>query len=356
MVIYEHVFPGFLIVLGLIAALVIGGYSYWKFLPKTMPTMVIAGLYVIFLLVLTWCLLLPGRKTTETHTLKPRFIVALDTSESMMLSPSEDISNRWDVARQALNMPWAKSVSAECEIDVYTFHSDVSKKFPLKKKDEFTPEGKATLLRDALGQITDRYVGMNVAGGLLLTDGIDTREAFDDWAAEPRPFPIHTANLELDGNWDIEPDLRVDAVSTPKRVTLDWKTELKAVISGQGTEGDVVGVRLFKDGVMQQELPTQVPEDGGSRQVVFELTHNEIGVFTYRVFVPPLEGESNTNDNEYAVSVQVIDAKNRLIYVEGPPRWESKYLKRALQANRQATPLIFITGPGGKPRSFGSAG
>jgi hypothetical protein len=72
--------------------------------------------------------------------------------------------------------------------------------------------------------------------------------------------------------------------------------------------------------------------------------------------VPPLPGESNTNDNEYAVSVHVIDAKNRLLYVEGTPRWESKYLKRALQANKDISPVIFLQGPEGKPMSFGAVG
>jgi hypothetical protein len=218
------------------------------------------------------------------------------------------------------------------------------------------PDGKSTLLRDALQKITSRYAGMNVAGGLVLTDGVDTREAFEDWSGEPRPFPLYTVALEPDAVWDIEPDIHVDMVRTPRRVTVDWKTELKAVISGQGTKGDVIGVRLYKDNVMEQEVPTQVPEDGGSRQATFEITHTEVGVFTYRVYVPPLPGETNTNDNEFAVSVQVIDAKNRLIYIEGAPRWESKYLKRALQANKMVSPLMFVRGPDGKPRAFGPAG
>ena len=356
MTIYEHSLPIWRLVLLLIIAVVTGAYSYWRFAPKSIGTGLIAGLYLALLALLAWCILLPGKKTTETHTLKPRFVVALDTSQSMNLSSEEGVANRWQRAQEALGLSWVKTISAECEIDVYAMNGEVGKKMPIQDTKTLQPSGNSTLLRDGLEKITGRYTGMNVAGGLILSDGIDTREAFDDWSTETRPFPLYTLNLEPGAVWEVEPDLRIDSVRTPKRVTVDWKTELKAVVSGQGTNGKAIGVRLLKDGQLQEEIPTQIPEDGGSRQVTFELNHDEIGVFTYKLEIPPLEGETNTADNEYAITVQVIDAKNRLIYVEGPPRWESKYLKRALQANRQATPLIFVAGPGGKPRGFGPVG
>ena len=355
MTIYEHSLPIWVLVIALIIAVVAGGYSYWRYAPKSISTGVMGGLYLLFLALLAWCILLPGKKSTETHTLKPRFVVALDASQSMRLSAEEGVPDRWTRAQEALGLSWAKTVGAECEIDVYAFGGEVGKKMPLRDARLVDPDSNATLLRDSLDKITGRYAGMNVAGGLVLSDGIDTREAFDDWATETRPFPLFSLNLEPGAVWEVEPDLRIDSVRTPKRVTVDWQTELKAVVSGQDTEGKAVSVRLMKDGVLQQEVPTQIPDDGGSRQVTFDLTHNEVGVFTYRLEIPPLEGETNTADNEYAITVQVIDAKNRLLYVEGPPRWESKYLKRALQANRQATPLIFVAGPGGKPRGFAGA-
>ena len=356
MIIFEHMVGTPAIWLGVAAALAIGAYSVWRFAPRNLPTAVLGGCYILFLLLLSWCLLLPGRKTVRTETLKPRFIVALDTSKSMLLSPSKVVSNRWSVAQQALALPWVKSMAAECEIDVYSFSSDVSKKMAIKDVPALAPDGQATLLRDALQKITGRYAGVNVVGGLLLSDGVDTREEFEDWAAEKRPFPWYTLRLEAEAAWETEADVRVDAVNTPRRITVNWQSELKAMISGQGTKGKAVTVQLFKEGVLQQEIPAQIPLDGGARQVSFDLTHPEVGIFTYRVYVPPLPGESNTNDNEYVIPIEVLDAKRRLIYAEGPPRWESKYLKRALQADKQITPLIFVQGPGGKPISFGPVG
>ncbi|MBT3296028.1 MAG: hypothetical protein HN919_21985 [Verrucomicrobia bacterium] len=355
MMVFEHTMATMWIWLGVLGAVGLGAFSVWRWAPRTRAMGVISLLHVLFLFLLLWCLLMPGHKTLETRTLKPRFIVALDTSKSMLLTPQEGLSNRWARAQEILAMPWVERVGDECDIDLYGFDGEVGAPLTMAQLSELRPEGESTLLRDALQKITARYAGMQVAGGVLLSDGVDTREAFDDWATEARPIALHTIQLEADAIWAQEPDLRIDTVQTPKRVTIDWQTQLNAVVSGQGTRGAVT-VQLFKDGVLQQEMPIQIPADGGTRRVAFDLRHPEMGIHLYRLVLPPLPGESNTNDNTYAVSVQVIDARNRLLYVEGPPRWESKYLKRALLANTEVTPLVFLQGPGGKPMSFGAVG
>jgi hypothetical protein len=356
MMIFEHTPATWVIVISVVLAVLLAGFSIWRFAPRIRGTALIGGAHLLFLLLLGWCILLPGQRTTETHTLKPRFVVMLDTSKSMLLRPTDSVPTRWARAQEALALSWVKSVSADCEIDLYSFDSAVGKKLALADAAGLAAAGDSTMLRDALPKITGRYGGVNVVGGLLLSDGNDTREVFREWAAEKRPFPLYTVALEPPGAWKVEPDVSVDGVQTPRRVSVSWETDLRAVISGQGTGGQTMQVGLYKDGVLQEEAPVQIPAEGGTRQVTFNLAHPEVGVFTYRIAVPPLPGESNTNDNEFAVLVQVIDAKNRLIYVEGPPRWESKYLKRALQANRQATPLIFLQGPEGKPLALGPVG
>jgi len=54
--------------------------------------------------------------------------------------------------------------------------------------------------------------------------------------------------------------------------------------------------------------------------------------------------------------VQVIDSKNRLLYIEGVPRWESKYFVRVLKGLKNITPVCFVRGPGGRFLSYGAAG
>ena len=356
MIVYEHNAATALIWVCVVAAVGVAAFSYWRFVRRNIAMFVMAGVRTLVFALLAWCLFLPGLKDILTPTLKPRFVVLLDTSTSMRLAPSPDVPDRWAAARDILGLSWTDTVAAECDVETYAFAAEVGSELSLEEARALEPAGTSSLLRDALKRITTRYTGLNVTGCLLLSDGIDTREAVDDWATERQPFPIYTVRLEPETGWDVEPDVRIDTVSTPRRVTVDWKTELKAVVSGQGTKGHPVTVQLYKNDALQQELPALIPDGGGARDVVFELDHPEIGVFTYRVAVPQLAGESHTNDNEYAVSVQVITSRNHLLYVEGPPRWESKYLGRALKANRQMTPLVFLRGPEGRFMTIGQAG
>ena len=351
MTIFEHTTPTFMIVFAIAFALAGGAFSIWRYMPHKPVSYVIGAVYTTFLLLLWWCMLLPGHRDVEVAKLKPRFIIALDTSRSMLISPADDIPSRWDKALEALNMPWVDAVAADCTIERFTFNSSLSKRLTPDEVSQTIPEGESTLLRDALQELTRRYAGINITGALLLSDGVETREATDDWAFDTRQFPIYTVRLEPDADWSVEPDLHLDSANTPRRTTVGWKTEFTAVISGQGTGGQPVNVQLFKDGILHEEKPTQLLDTGGSREITFELDHPLIGVFNYRVYVPPLLDESNTNDNEFAISVRVSDANNRLLYVEGPPRWEYKFLRRALIANRQITPIIFYTGFDGKPYS-----
>jgi len=323
MILFEHSTATLLIWACLLAAMGVALYSYWRFAAHNLRTLAMAAVRVLFLALLAWCLFMPGLKEIQTRTQKPRFVVLIDTSASMRLAPSPELPDRWSRAQEILGQAWTDRVGAECDIDAYAFDAEVGPERSLAEGRELEPNGTSSLLRDALKRISARYAGQKVMGGLLLSDGIDTREAVDDWASESRPFPIYTVRLEPATGWKVEPDVRVDTVTTPRRVTVDWKTELKAVLSGQGTGGQPVTVQLYRDEALQQELPITLPDGGGSRDVTFELDHSEIGVFTYRVAVPPLAKESHTNDNTYAVSVQVITSRNHLLYVEGPPRWES---------------------------------
>ena len=68
----------------------------------------------------------------------------------------------------------------------------------------------------------------------------DTREALDDWTGAERPFPVYTLRVEPPGGWQQEPDLRIDAVTTSRRVTIGWESEFKVKVSGQGTRADGV--------------------------------------------------------------------------------------------------------------------
>lgn len=349
MIVFEHTFPLWAVITVLTVSVVLGVFTAWRFLPRRAMNGVLVFFYVLVLAGMAWCILQPGLRNTITQVRKPRFIVALDTSQSMTLSPSSEVPTRWTTALSALSQPWVSALASECEIEFLHFDTDLYENTPISEARSLKPDGAATRIRISMKKIADHAAGLNIAGLLLLSDGADTAEALDDWAGIIQPFPVYTLRPEPAGGWKLDPDLRVDSATTARRVTLGWKSELKVKVSGQGTRGKPVTVQLFENGALHSEIPTQIPDEGGEREVTFELDHPKMGNFSYRIFAPPLPEEKHKDDNEQLLEVEVVDARNRLLYLEGIPRWEYKYLRRMLISERQISPIIFFTGPDGAP-------
>lgn len=352
---FEHVAPRWTIALALALALaaVIG---VWHRTGKgDLASILFLGLRTTFLLLLGWCLLRPLEKHVRVELLQPRFAVVLDTSASMNLAPREDLPRRIDTARRFLSLPWLDRLAAQCRIEAYTFSTEVSAPTDVDTIRTRPAEGSATRLRESLEKIVERYRGQKLAGVVLLTDGLDTREPGAMWARRTWPCPIYATRLEPVVEWATVPDVRVDTVVTPRRVTVGWSSDLKAVISGDHTAGRWLTVRMARNGESVQELPTQIPGESGSREVVFRLDHPQSGAFTYEVSVVPLEGETHTNDNRLAVEVLVLEAGRTVLYLEGLPRWESKYLNRALQTLPNLSAMTLLRGPEGRLLAFGTA-
>ena len=353
-IMFEHSAAEWAIWSALGASALIGAFLYWRYATWSWATLAMALLRLLFLAVLGWCLLRPMARESHVEMLRPRFVVGIDTSGSMALAPGPAVPNRWSTVQRVMAQPWTNAIAAQCLLDVYSFASDMGAKLPLSDVHRLIPEGKSTHLRDSVTKLVERYRGQNLCAMLLLTDGLDTSDPSLMWARQSWPCPIYTVRIEPVVRWEQKPEVRIDSVETPRRVTVGWSSELKAVISGEGTQGQLITVQLAENGNPVQELPTQIPAEGGTREVVFPLKHEAVGTFNYTVQIPPLAGELNTNDNAYVVTVQVMDTKNQLLYVDGVPRWESKYLIRTLQAIHDISAVSFVRGPDGKFLSYGT--
>src|SRR3954469_22172197 len=110
MTVYEHTFPIAAIVIVLVNGVVLGALTAWKYLAHRALNLGLFAIYLVVMLGLGWCLLLPGFKDAVTQLLKPRFIIAIDTSKSMSLTPGQGVPTRWETAQAALKMPWLQAL------------------------------------------------------------------------------------------------------------------------------------------------------------------------------------------------------------------------------------------------------
>ena len=106
-------------------------------------------------------------------------------------------------------------------------------------------------------------------------------------------------------------------------------------VSAEGLEGRAVTVTMYgeRQGAARQPLQTQstsLLKDGEPQKVRLYHAFEEAGDWTLRFEVTALPEETTTDDNVDTRFLRVTDERIKVLYVEGFPRWEYRYLKNAL--------------------------
>lgn len=217
------------------------------------------------------------------------------------------------------------------------------------------PDGGQTDAAAALEQVYDRTQGARVAGVILLSDGRQTRTSAADRfiaAARERQAPVYAVPI---GSPLRKLDIEVGPVQADDDVFLKDIVSVQArlLLTAAGAASEIP-VRLVDTatGVVLDERParfragdsptenqsgpgeTAEPSDESSREawadVELRFRPTAAGRLALRVEAQPLPDETETANNAVDVIVRVHDEKLRLLYVEGPPRYEYRFLKNAL--------------------------
>jgi len=198
-------------------------------------------------------------------------------------------------------------------------------------------QGLATHLGDSLAGALASHRGRHVTDVIIVSDGRSTggSPAVDAArSAAAAGIPVHSL---LVGDVRPERNLNLELVEAPPNVL----------------EGDEFGVsvrvtsRGLPPGTMTQVMLEELLPSGEERLVTEELIEvNEDSVRVVlvvpppdvegarerrlRVSLPPVEDETLLDDNTINLSVGVTPERIRVLYVDGYPRWEYRYLKNLL--------------------------
>lgn len=190
----------------------------------------------------------------------------------------------------------------------------------------------ATHLGDALARVLDDAAGRQVAGLVVFSDGENTggRSPVDvARAAGVAGTPIFTVPC---GSSKRLRDIAVVDVFTSGLVAVGDTVRVAATIESQGFDREPIQVEL-KDG--DKILDSKPLILRGSEQQQIELTFSaaKSGTHYLTVSVQPHRDEPqylHANNSDIAL-VRISEEKLRVLYVEGLPRWDFRFLKNAMR-------------------------
>ena len=198
---------------------------------------------------------------------------------------------------------------------------------------ELPADGEATRLITALTDTFADSASGRLAAVVVLSDGRSTEpaaiaEALE--AARARQVPIYTVPV---GSPRPRCDLAIGSLLTEGSVFAGDLLSIRAELRASGIEGQrETTVRLYDE--REEALlatKTVVLSDEDERTTI-ELTAQPTapGRWPLRVVVAGLEGERTLDNNVSRGEVSVLDDRLSVLYVEGYPRYEYRYLKNTL--------------------------
>ena len=163
-----------------------------------------------------------------------------------------------------------------------------------------------------------------------MSDGADTSDvALGDalLGLKAEKLPVFTVGV---GSPQLTRDIQIDRVSTPKTVLKDASLMVNVVITQTGYSGRTVTVDVEDEGRIVGSQQVQLPADGSPATARVRATVTDAGprLFKFRVAQQPDEVVPQNNVRESLIEVR--DRKEKILYFEGEPRFEMKFIRRAI--------------------------
>ena len=291
--------------------------------------MVLTVLRMAALAVVVFCLFRPTLIVKAAVPQQNVVAVLLDDSRSMQITDWDNNQPRAEFLRQQLatTSPFLKALSDRFLVRVFRFSSTAGRVNSVK---DLNFAGSQTKLGTALDGVREELAGLPVAGVVLVTDGADTSDAsltntLLNLKAEK--LPVFTVGV---GSAKLPRDIQIDRVSTPRTVLKGASLLVDAVITQTGYAGQTITLDVEDDGRIVGSQKVQLPLDGSPATVRVRATASEPGprVFSFRV--APQQGEVVTQNNVRESLVDVRDTREKILYFEGEPRSEMKFINRAV--------------------------
>jgi len=325
--------PGWLLVLLILASA--GGLAWliWRQLPEAAPRVrnwrawLIWGLEAAMVALLLLLLWEPAVTVAELKSQQNIIAVLLDDSRSMSIADegTNGMTARETAAVQALGKV-LPGLDKKFQTRTYRLDSSLIR---MEKPDQWHADATATHINAGLRQLVSETSDLPVGAVVLLTDGAENSGGMDLEtinALHNRRLPVHTVGF---GKEKAAHDLEIeDAVVAAKamagsRMTATVTFHQHGYVGQKATldvkDGDKLlatkDVTLDKDGVDQSETMFFNAGDAGVKNIGFALE--------------PLAGEESTANNAITRLVDVSSEPRRILYVEGEPRWEFKFIRRA---------------------------
>lgn len=321
-------------------------------------------LRLVMCLVVLLVMLKPGITFTRQSTPRGTIAVMMDASASMQLPSGDTEGSRWDAEKSIWQAIWNEKDAFGKDATIVPFVYDSNLK-PLAGGDANTaaklperPEGSSTDIGGPLNQLMSAPLESPLSAVIWMGDGAQTHVPSGGDAQQLArrlaqiDVPLYVVGVGPRSDSDNAQDLSVEQV--PEQLDAFTKNPLnvRGLLRCRGVANRELLVKLLmiQSGKAPKELsvdrvkPTKPDQSLPFRLSV--LAPGEPGAYELAVRAEPVAGEAVVENNEATVYLNVRGGGARILYIEGEPRPEMNFIKRAMS---ESSDLQMVTVWVGKP-------
>jgi len=279
-------------------------------------------LQVAMLALVIWVLLQPALRIEQLRAGENAVALVLDHSESMAYGESE---SRLQQAVRSLKSPLAEDEALNLSVQHYEI-SDRAR--PVDNFLQSAPAGTSTSIAASLTDVLREARFSPLAAIVFSSDGADTSGGVspaDLAAIAGFGVPVHTLGV---GRERMPEDIELTAITLPDKA-LPGSTITARVSIRHDAPGNT-RIKVYNGDDLLESLPVELRPDTNITTSLVDIELAEAGHHHLRFSVDGIPGERELRNNSRSTLVTVADQTYRILYYEGEPRWEYKFMRRAL--------------------------
>ena len=326
--------PVWLMGLGILAAAAVLGFLIWRQGSGTSRMGMVrrVSIWVLQTALAALLLFLVWHPALSVSTLKPQQnIVAVVVDDSASMTTNDENSTRKEAAEKILNGGLLKSLQEKFQVRLYRMSDHAER---IDKLEQLTAGAKATHIGETLKEVAADASNLPVGAMVVLSDGSDNTGGVDlETLAEIRRqrIPVHTIGL---GRETMTHDVEISNVDVAARALPESRLAATVSFHQHGYTGQKAKITLREGSKVVASQDVTMKGEGTEQVETVLFNAGDAGVKTLEASIEPFANEENPRNNRVTRLVNVDPRKPRILYMEGEPRWEFKFLRRAVEDDK----------------------
>jgi uncharacterized membrane protein len=322
--------PVWVLIVLILASASVLAYVFWrkhKDMAPSLNTRRKAVLWALQCAFITLLLLLLWEPALSVSALRPQQnIVAVVVDDSLSMGTKDTGTSRRDEAARLLDSGFLSRLRRRFQVRLYKLGADTRR---IQETNELHASEPATHLGAGLDQLASESGALPIGAVVLLSDGADnsggvTLETLS--ALRARRLPVSTIGF---GKERLENDVELEHVDLPARTLASSRIQAQVSIRDNGFDRKKAKLSI-SDGVSVL-ASRDVLLKSGQQSETLEFNAGNAGPKTIYASIDPLPGEENAQNNRLTRVIDVDGETRRILYMEGEPRWDYKFLRRAVE-------------------------